>query len=148
MTITKFRPTQSLLSDVFSPMGFDAIMNDFFAENKVLGSGTSNFRPAVDVVENEQSYELIASIPGVKKDDITLDVDGNQLTISGERTQTKRSDEDKQLFKEIRYGSFSRTFSLPEMVNKSKIEARFENGILNVLIPKTEKAKPKTIAIK
>jgi len=108
----------------------------------------SEFQPVVDVSENENQYMIQASIPGVKKNEITLDVKDNVLTISGERKSEIESQDSKVLVSEIRYGRFSRTFHLPDMVNHDKIEAKFEDGILNVMIPKTEKAKPKSIAIK
>jgi HSP20 family protein len=148
MTITKFRPTHNLMRDMFSPVGFDSFVNDFFTENRMADNGKNNFQPVVDVVENDQTYQIHASIPGVKKEDIVLDVKANELIISGERSNENESKDAKRLVSEIRYGSFSRTFYLPDMVNKDKIEAKFENGILKVVIPKVEKAKPKTIAIK
>jgi len=144
MTITKYRPTKHLLRDMFSPVGFDSMMNNLFTEDSMV----SEFQPVVDVSENENQYMIQASIPGVKKNEITLDVKDNVLTISGERKSEIESQDSKVLVSEIRYGRFSRTFHLPDMVNHDKIEAKFEDGILNVMIPKTEKAKPKSIAIK
>jgi HSP20 family protein len=87
-------------------------------------------------------------MPGVKKDDINIEVQGNQLMVSGERfRETKRSDEDMALRHERTYGKFERVFMLPKSIESDKIEAQFENGVLNVAVPKTEVAKGKKIEI-
>ena len=86
MTVTKYKPSTHLLRDVFFPKGFDSMMNSFLQETDE-NLQTSFFRPNVDVVEHEENYEIHVSIPGVKREDITLDVQRNQLIVSGERKQ-------------------------------------------------------------
>ena len=147
MTVTKYKPSTHLLRDVFFPKGFDSMMNSFLQETDE-NLQTSFFRPSVDVVEHEENYEIHVSIPGVKREDITLDVQRNQLIVSGERKQVTEKKEAKYHTGEIRYGKFSRTFYLPDDVNHNAIEAKFEDGVLNIQIPKAEQAKPKTIKIK
>lgn len=148
MTITKFKPSNHLLRDVFAPMGFDNFVSNFLNESGENPAGNSFFKPTVDVVEHDHNFDIHVSIPGVKKEDITLDVKGNELIVSGERHQRTETKDATHHVGEIRYGKFSRTFFLPEQVDKEKIEAKFADGMLNVSIPKVEKAKPRTIEIK
>lgn len=148
MTLTKFKPSTHVLRDVFSPMGFDSLMSNFFTDNADMHAGNSFFRPTVDVVENEDNYDVHVSVPGVKKEDISIDLKGNELTVSGERQQRTENKTSTCHVGEIRYGKFSRTFFLPEQVDQDKIEAKFKDGMLHVSIPKVEKAKPRTISIK
>jgi len=95
-----------------------------------------DFRPKVNTRETEDNYHIEVELPGVKKENVDIQVDGNVLTISGERNvRDEVKDEDYHKV-ESRYGLFSRSFTLPEKVDVSNIEAHFENGILEVAIPK------------
>lgn len=102
--------------------------------------------PKCDVRELEHSFSLSFDIPGVKKEDLSLEVKDNVLTVTGER-RSEKTDSDKFLRQEVKYGKFSRSFSLPEGANEEAIEANFENGVLTVHLPKTEKKKAKKISI-
>jgi len=93
----------------------------------------------VDILETEKAYELHLAIPGVTKDDFKIDLNDNYLTISGERKFTKEKKENNLYVVETQYGNFNRTFSLPENVDASKISAAYNNGILEVTVPKDEK---------
>jgi HSP20 family protein len=92
------------------------------------------------------------AVPGMKKDDFNIDVEGNMLTISSEKEESKEEKEDKYTRKEYNYSSFSRSFTLPDEVNKEKIEAKYEDGVLKLMLPKKEEAKKlaagKHIAVK
>jgi HSP20 family protein len=104
-----------------------------------------NFNPAVDVDENDDHFLISVDLPGIKKDDVKIEVAENTLTISGERRHEKKEKDDRR--SEKFYGRFERSFALPRNVDASKIEARYENGVLELAVPKAEEAKPRTIQI-
>lgn len=107
----------------------------------------SGFTPAVDVHETADFYLLSFDLPGVPQKDVTIHTANNRLTVSGERHSQKQS-EDK-LFKRLERstGRFQRSFQLPPDIDETKIQARYENGVLEILIPKSEVAKPRSIHI-
>lgn len=110
------------------------------------GNGAQNgngWFPAVDVTEDAQAYRVALELPGVKAADVKVEVDGNRLTVSGE----KKLEVDTPTRSERRYGSFSRVFTLPETVDTSGIDARSQDGVLTITLPKVEKAKPRQIAV-
>jgi HSP20 family protein len=107
--------------------------------------------PAVNVTEEKNEYLVSLAAPGMKKDDFRIDVDGNMLTISSEKEDTKEEKDKKYTRKEYNYSSFSRSFTLPNEVNMEKIDARYEDGVLKISLPRKEEAKKasaKQIAVK
>ncbi|MFN5170652.1 MAG: Hsp20/alpha crystallin family protein [Cyclobacteriaceae bacterium] len=122
----------------FVPTSFSSLIDRFFNEN-MTRMGGSSFVPRVDIVENETSYEVHVAAPGMNKEDFQLEVKDQFLTISGERKLLDEKKERNFHSLETQYGSFSRSFSLPENVDAGKISARYVNGILEVTIPKDEK---------
>ncbi|MBL7855715.1 MAG: Hsp20/alpha crystallin family protein [Cyclobacteriaceae bacterium] len=122
----------------FVPTSFSSLIDRFFNEN-MTRMGGSTFVPRVDIVENDNSYEIHVAAPGMNKEDFQLEVKDQFLTISGERKFTNEKKERNFHSLETQYGSFSRSFSLPENVDGAKISARYVNGILEVTIPKDEK---------
>lgn len=107
-----------------------------------------SFNPAVDVSESAEHFLMTMDLPGFKKDDIKIEMNDNVLTISGERRrETSPEDEKKNHRFERSYGSFMRSFSLPTSVSGDKVEAHYEDGVLNLYLPKTPVAKSRTIAI-
>lgn len=109
----------------------------------------TTWAPSVDVVENKDAYVLHAELPGLEKKDINVSVEDGVLTISGERKfEGKDEKDDNYRYYERRYGSFSRTFKLPEHVDAAKIKANHKNGVLELTLPKTEAAKPRQIEVK
>jgi HSP20 family protein len=106
--------------------------------------------PAVNVKDNEKNYEIDVSAPGMKKEDFNISVENRILTISAEVKDEKEVKEDKYTRREFVSSSFNRSFSLPENVEENNIEAKYENGILKVTVPKAQEQKPekKTIALK
>jgi HSP20 family protein len=108
--------------------------------------------PAVNIKDNKDDYMVSMAVPGMKKDDFNIDVDGNLLTISCEKEEKKEEKEAKFTRKEYNYSSFSRSFTLPDEINKEKIDARYEDGVLKLSLPKKEEAKKiaasKHIAVK
>ena len=97
--------------------------------------------PAVNISEKQDRYEISLAAPGMKKDDFDIDVEGNMLTISAETEQQKEEKEQKHTRREFNYTSFARSFTLPEGVVRDKIDATYENGLLRLVLPKTEEAK-------
>lgn len=103
--------------------------------------------PSVDVVESKDAITLKAELAGMDPSDISLEVEDNVLTVSGERRFQEEVDEDKYYRIERRYGSFSRSIALPQGADPDKIDAQYENGVLVVTVPKVEAAKPKRISV-
>ncbi|MEX1301744.1 MAG: Hsp20/alpha crystallin family protein [Desulfotignum sp.] len=109
---------------------------------------SGDWAPSVDILETEKEFVIKAEIPGVSKDDVKISVDNGTLTIRGEKKQEKEEKNKKFHRVEQFYGSFARSFTLPENVDETKIEAAFKNGMLKLQIPKTTVSKPKAIDIK
>ena len=107
-----------------------------------------DWAPLVDIIEDEKEYRIKAELPEVKKEDVKVAVQDDVLTISGERTFEKEEKGKKYHRVERAYGSFARSFTLPEDADAGKVTAEFQQGILNVHIPKSEKARPKSIEVK
>lgn len=112
------------------------------------GVRADNLAPACDIEESENHFLISLEMPGFKKEDVRIDVNGSLLTISGERRRESESaGESERRYSERRFGKFQRSFTLPEGVDVDKIEAQYEDGILNLAIPKAESAKPRQIKI-
>ena len=101
--------------------------------------------PAVNIMEKQDHFEISLAAPGMKKDDFNIDVEGNMLIISAETEHKREEKDERRTRQEFNYTSFSRAFTLPEGVLKDKIDATYENGLLKLMLPKTEEArKPST----
>lgn len=111
-------------------------------------SARRGWPPALDIHENDGQYVVSVELPGASKDDITVELQEGVLTIRGEKRSEREDQKEKRRFVERRYGTFSRSFSLPRDANGERIQAAFENGVLTLTIPKKESAKPRTVAIK
>jgi len=124
----------------FVPTSFSNLIDRFFNDTLARTGGSAySFVPKVDIIETEKAYELHFAVPGVNKEDFKIDLNDNHLTVSGERKFAKEKKENNLYMVETQYGNFSRTFSLPENVDASKINAIYNNGILEVTVPKDEK---------
>ncbi len=108
----------------------------------------ADWSPLVDITEDEKEYLVKAEIPDMKKEEIKLNVHDDVLTISGERKYEKEEKGKKYHRIERAYGSFVRSFTLPEDADGTKISAEYKDGVLKVHLPKSEKAKPKAIDVK
>ena len=95
--------------------------------------------PKVDIIENEKAFELHVAVPGLSKEDFNIELNKNLLTISGERKLSSEKKDTNYHSIETQYGSFSRSFTLPENVDAEKINAKYNNGILELMVPKDEK---------
>jgi HSP20 family protein len=124
------------------------------ATREVTGNGgkealtVAQWSPLVDITEDEKEYLIKAELPDMKKEDVRLTVENDVLAMSGERTFEKEEKGKKYHRIERAYGSFVRSFTLPEDAEGSKVSADFKDGMLHVHLPKSQKAKPKTIEIK
>jgi HSP20 family protein len=125
-------------SNDFVPTTFSNLVDKFFNES-LARTGGSTFIPKVDIVENPESFEIHLAVPGLTKDDFKIELNDNYLTVSGERKFTNEKKERTFHSIETHYGSFSRSFSLPENVDGGKINAKYNNGMLELTIPKDEK---------
>jgi HSP20 family protein len=105
------------------------------------------FEPAVDVAEEETAYIVKAAMPGVKPEEVEVTLHNNVLTLKGEAKADKEIKEENYHLRERRYGSFMRSLTLPAGVKAEQIEAKHEDGVLTVRLPKMEEDKPKKIAI-
>jgi|CXWL01.1.fsa_nt_gi HSP20 family protein len=108
----------------------------------------ADWMPTVDISETAGEYVIQAELPEVKKDDVKVTLEEGVLTIQGQRRQEKDEKTTKYHRIERSYGTFVRSFSLPDQVNESGVKAEFKDGVLNLHIPKSEKAKPRAIEVK
>ena len=132
MTLVKYNPRR------FVPGTFNNFFDRFFSDFDVAPVFNS-FSPSVDVAETDKSFEIQLSVPGINKNDFKIDISDDRLTISGERKLEKEDKGKNYRSVESQYGSFSRSFYLPDSVKRDKISASYTDGILNVTIPKDEK---------
>ena len=128
-------------------------MNRLFEEGNGDSRGgeppaTRAWSPAVDIHETENQIVVKAEVPGMEREDIELGLENNVLTLKGDRRFEKDTTEENYHRIERAYGTFSRSFSIPSVVDEDKISADYKEGVLTITLPKTEKAKAKQIAIK
>jgi len=108
----------------------------------------SKWSPAVDIVEDENQFVIKAELPEIKKEEVHVTVDNGVLTISGERKFEKEEKNKRYHRVERSYGSFTRSFSLPEGADPGKVRAEFKDGVLQVHVQKSETARPNNIEVK
>ncbi|QQS50906.1 MAG: Hsp20/alpha crystallin family protein [Bacteroidota bacterium] len=135
------------------PSLFDRFLDsDLFDWSNRNFSNTNTTLPSVNIKESNDAFEVEMAAPGFKKDDFKIELNHDLLTISSEKKNENETKDGQQFSRrEFSYQSFSRSFTLPNTADSEKIAARYENGLLNVIIPKKEEAKPKparTIEIK
>lgn len=124
----------AVFDDFFKPW------NEWFGNNENIW-GRILTVPAVNISENKDTYNVSLAVPGKKKKDFKIDVQGDLLTISAESEELKEEKDEKFTRKEYNFSSFSRSFTLPQEVNKEKIEANYEDGVLKLILPKSENKK-------
>lgn len=141
MTLIRYnRPNRDLFSKNFSD-----VMDEFF--NDVVNQRSNTFVPGIDISETDDKFLISVELPGVNKKDIEVSLDNGQLTISGER-KFENEEEGKTYHRvETKYGSFSRSFHLPDNVDEESINAQYENGLLNITVNKTEDKVKKRIDV-
>ena len=128
---------------------FESAVRRFFSPSLFEGVEASQLKMRIDVSENDKAYTVKADIPGVKKEDISVNIDGNVVRIDAETKSEKetRGDGDKVLRSERYYGTVSRTFSLDQDIDTSKVQAKYTDGVLNLELPKKAPADSRKIAI-
>ena len=124
----------------------DHLFDDAFTRPLTLRDGWS--APAIDMYQTDDEIVVKASLPGVKADEVQINITGEILTLKGETKQVEEKKEKAWHVREQRWGSFERTIALPSEVVSDKAKAEFENGILTITLPKAEEVKPKIINIK
>jgi len=131
------------------PTTVNGLMDKFFNDVTFDNTQMDKFSPSVDVLESDKSYELHFAVPGFDKKSFNIDVEENVLAISGERKFEEKKEEKEFTSIQTQYGSFRRTFSLPDIVDRTKIGAEYVDGILKITLPKDEvKALKTTVKIK
>jgi HSP20 family protein len=120
------------------------MLEEFFGGER---EGGMYWGPNVDIVENEDGYEIHAELPGVRQEDVKLTMNNNVLTLTGEKKQEVKEERDNVLRLERSYGRFERSFSLPTSVQSDKVRATFRDGVLQIVLPKAEQAKARQINI-
>ncbi|HXX76605.1 MAG TPA: Hsp20/alpha crystallin family protein [Nitrospiraceae bacterium] len=128
-------------------------LNRMFARPATRTNGketmiVADWTPSVDISETDGEYLIKAELPDVKREDVKVMLEDGVLTIQGERKQEREEKGKKYHRVERSYGSFVRSFSLPDVIDEEKVKAEFRDGLLNLHLPKSEKAKPKAIEVK
>lgn len=147
MTIVKWDPFRNVaaLQD-----RINRIFDESFSRTADLDDdiSMSAWKPLVDIYETDEAIILKAELPGIKKNDVSVEVKDNVLTLKGARTEEKEIKEKNYYRKERAFGTFSRSFNLQHRIQPDKIKARFKDGVLKIEIPKPEEEKPKQITVK
>ena len=138
MALIKYDPAEERA--LWRPFGWDKNIQQMFDRFMDF--------PKVDISETPQEYTLRAEIPGMKKEDTKISVNNNVLTISGEKKSEAKHEDKKYHRVETYYGSFQRSFVLPDAIRADKVSASFKDGVLTVTVPKSEESKEKTVDIK
>ncbi|CAI2179252.1 14398_t:CDS:2 [Funneliformis geosporum] len=126
---------------------FDSLMVKLNSSSGLNNDNSEEFQPRSEFHEDKDNYFIETELPGVKKEDIKIDLEENILRIHGERKEKKDKENTKQHYSEVFYGSFTREFILPTSTEKEAIKAHYENGILSITVPKSAKSKARTIKI-
>lgn len=128
-----------------SPRTYDNLIENFFSSDVLPGRCTV---PAMDIVEQENEIVVNAELPGTKKEDVKITFENNILTLSSEQKPAEVSEKATVLLKEIRDSGFNRSVKFGFQVDATKISAEMSNGVLTIILPKAEEAKPKQIEVK
>jgi len=143
--ITRWQPFRELFS---LQERMNQVFNDFIPEmNEPLSITTSWFAPKTDIYEEDDRIVLDMELPGMREEDLNLTLEGNTLTVSGERKMEKERKQDRYHRIERSYGGFARTFSLPATVDQNAVEAKYESGVLHVSMVKRADARSRQIRI-
>jgi HSP20 family protein len=147
MAVTRYRDRDP--ANLFGLQRLNRILDEAFAGFPFQGEGTitSTWFAPTDVSEDENNLQISMELPGVNPDDVRLSLENNILTIRGEKRQRSEEDNERIHRFERTYGQFERTFALPNTVDPEKIDARYEDGVLLVRIPKAERARPREIRV-
>ncbi|MBW2606820.1 MAG: Hsp20/alpha crystallin family protein [Deltaproteobacteria bacterium] len=147
MTIVKWDPFRNVaaLQDRINRIFDESFSRTADLEDDI---SMSAWKPSVDIYETDEAIILKAELPGIKKEDVSVEVKDNILTLKGERAEEKEIKEKNYYRKERAFGTFNRAFNLQHRIQPDKIKARFKDGVLEIEIPKPEEEKPKQITVK
>ncbi|MGQ9545607.1 MAG: Hsp20/alpha crystallin family protein [Dehalococcoidia bacterium] len=146
MAIERWQPFRELVS---LREAMDRLFEDSFVHpSRFFGTLGEAAMPAIDAYQTPNEVVVKASLPGLKPEDVSIDITGETLTIKGEHKAEEEIKKEDYLYQERRYGAFSRTIALPSGLKADKAEATMEDGVLTITVPKAEEVKPKTIKIK
>lgn len=140
-----WRASRSPLREIQQQM--DRLMEEFAAWPVSEFQPTGSIAPRCNMSEDSGHYYINVEMPGISKDQIKVELNNNILSISAERKEEKKHEDEKQYYSEFSYGSFYRAMTLPSQVDEKKIDATFENGVLHLKVSKSEATKSKQIAI-
>ena len=144
MAIAPYRPTTELFRTFFDDIpGFGSGWGGRMSSMDLMRA------PHADVLETRDDIRVVLELPGLRPEEVEVNLEDNVLTVSGEKREERaeQSQESRWHLTERRYGRFSRSFVLPKEVEQERIQATYENGVLNVVIPKSEKVKPRRIDV-
>lgn len=143
MAIMPYRPS----ADLFRPLFEDFLMTPLAGWGGRMGQMVRV--PSADVIETENDVRVVLELPGLSARDVNVDLEGNVLTVSGEKREDRTEGDERSTWHltERRYGRFSRSFMLPREVEQDGVQASFEDGVLSITIPKTENARRRRIQI-
>ncbi len=128
---------------------FGPVWDEFFGTGLgVLQEKATSLRPAIDVEETADALKITVEVPGLAKDAVDVSLEDGQLTISGEKQTSREGDEANFHVRERRYGRFQRMLTLPSSVDTSKADARYENGLLIITLPKSDEVRPRRLEVK
>lgn len=148
MLVTRNRRALEPAQDLFSGLSrLNRIMDEALGGWNG-GTVASAWLPACDVVEDQAQLRISLELPGVRPEDVKVSVENNVLTIRGEKRQESESQGERWHRYERSYGAFERTFTLPSTVDSERVQATAQNGVLTLALPKSERAKPREIAVK
>lgn len=128
----------------------DRLFDSFFPTRSSGSDDESTqavWAPRVDLAESDDAYHIHVDLPGLNREDLNINYQDNQLTISGQRREEMTEKDGEYVRVERSFGNFYRSFTLPKSVNADDIEATYENGVLNIEVPKAEESKPRQIEI-
>lgn len=122
---------------------------DPFAEMSTMNVGQSlQFNPDFEVKETREGYQFRADLPGIKEKDLEISMTGNRLSVSGHREAEKRDESDRYYLYERSYGSFTRSFTLPDGIDSTKIAAELKDGVLTLMVPRRPETQPRKITVR
>jgi len=141
--LTRQRPNRTLRN---LQREVDSLFDQFFNRTGDE-SNSAVWAPQTDLVETDERFELRLDVPGLSKDDIDINLQNGTLTVSGERTSERTGEGEDYVRVERAFGTFHRSFTLPDAVDHKRIEATYEDGVLSIHVPKTEESTPRQIEI-
>lgn len=143
MTLVKFRNNNGLrqpsFDRAFGSFGIPSLFSEAF--DRLWSEENENWMPSVNIKEREKDFKIDLAVPGMEKKDFSIEVENGLLTVKGERREEKTEETDKITRREFHYGSFRRSFTLPENANAEAINASYRDGILSLTVAKQEDPK-------